>query len=89
MSTPLLVGGGTPFTSASPLPGQAIALGLVPVGGTPIAFFPPTAGQSVQAFSVIFQEAPVGKRKKRSEQYNAIKDHNDRNSITLLSTFIT
>ena len=50
---------------------QAAAAGLVPQGFTGVTFFPATAAQSLQTVSVIFAEsllAPVGKRKKRSEQ---------------------
>ena len=63
----VLVGGGTAFSSTAPAGSiQAAAAGLVPAGLTPVAFFPPTANQQLQAISVIFLEAPVKKRKKRS-----------------------
>ena len=63
-----LVGGGSLFSASSTTTGsaQGIALGLVPVGLTPVAFFPPTATQTLQAISVIFREAPVQNRIKRS-----------------------
>ena len=65
-----LVGGGTLFTSSAGTPGslQAAAAALVPsgLGLTPIAYFPPTASQSLPALSVIFREASSsGRRKKR------------------------
>ena len=58
-----LVGAGIPLTSTNPVAGslQAIALGLVPAGLTPVAFFPPTPNQTMQAFTVVFQE-PVGRQ---------------------------
>ena len=65
----ILVGGGSLFTSTLNVAAtsvQAIAAGLVPAGLTPIAFFPPVATQQLPAISVIFLEATVGKRKKRS-----------------------
>ena len=63
----ILVGGGTAF-STSPAAGgfQTFAAGLVPAGLTPVAFFPPTPNQQLQALSVIFLELPVKKRKRRS-----------------------
>ena len=61
-----LVGGGTAFSSSAPTGLQAVAAGLVPAGLTPVAFFPPTNTQTLQALSVIFLEAPVKKRKRRS-----------------------
>ena len=62
-----LVGGGAAFGSTIPTSGtiQAIAAGLVPTGLTPVAFFPPSPTQQLQALSVIFLEAPLKKRKKR------------------------
>jgi len=53
------VAGGIPFASVTPAAGslEAFALGLVPAGLTPVAFFPPTENQTMPAFSVIFQEA--------------------------------
>ena len=62
-----LVGGGAAFGSTTPTSGaiQAIAAGLVPTGLTPVAFFPPSPTQQLQALSVIFLEAPLKKRKKR------------------------
>ena len=67
LSITFLVGGGTAFSS-SPAAGsiQAVAAGLVPAGLTPVAFFPPTNTQTLQALSVIFLEAPLKKRKRRS-----------------------
>ena len=61
------VGGGTVF-STSPAAGsvQTFAAALVPAGLTPVAFFPPTPNQQLQALSVIFLESPVKKRKRRS-----------------------
>ena len=63
-----LVGGGSPISPGTPVPGtpQAIAVGLVPQGLSPVAFFPATAAQTMPAISVIFSESLlVGKRKKR------------------------
>ena len=64
------MGGGSIFSTASQSPGslQAIAAALVPsgLGLTPVAFFPPTAAQSLPAVSVIFLEAPLAGRKKRN-----------------------
>ena len=66
----ILVGGGSVFSSVTPVAGssQAIALGLVPSGLTPVAFFPPTPAQILPALSVIFQETVAVKRKKRNVQ---------------------
>ena len=65
----ILVAGGIPFASTTPAAGslQALALGLVPAGLTPVAFFPPTQNQTMPAFSVIFQEAE--ERQPRSMKY--------------------
>ena len=65
----ILVAGGIPFASTTPAAGslQALALGLVPAGLTPVAFFPPTQNQTMPAFSVIFQEAD--ERQPRSMKY--------------------
>ena len=64
------MGGGSIFSTASQSPGslQAIAAALVPsgLGLTPVAFFPPTAAQTLPAVSVIFLEAPLAGRKKRN-----------------------
>ena len=38
---------------------------MVPAGLTPVAYFPPTATQTLPAISVIFAEAPLTGRKKR------------------------
>ena len=74
------MGGGTAF-SQTPAVGslQTVAAGLVPAGLTPVAFFPPAPNQQLQALSVIFLEAPVKKRKKRSG--------NDQRGELLLFTF--
>ena len=58
------VGGGIPFSPTAG-GGQVLAAGLVPAGLTPVAFFPPEPTQQLQAFSVIFLEAPLKKRKRR------------------------
>ena len=61
------VGGGIQFPTTPSAGPETIAAGLVPSGGVPVAFFPASPTQSVQAFSVIFSESIVaGKRKKRS-----------------------
>ena len=61
------VGGGIQFPTTPSAGPETIAAGLVPAGGAPVAFFPASSTQSVQAFSVIFSESiVVGKRKKRS-----------------------
>ena len=62
-----LVGGGLAFSPATQTAGgaQALAAALVPAGLTPVAYFPPLATQQLQAVSVIFLEAPIGKRRKR------------------------
>ena len=63
-----LVGGGLSFSQATQTAGsttQALAAALVPAGLTPVAYFPSTATQQLQAVSVIFLEAPLRKRKKR------------------------
>ena len=62
-----LVGGGLAFSPATQTAGgaQALAAALVPAGLTPVAYFPSLATQQLQAVSVIFLEAPIGKRKKR------------------------
>ena len=66
--TLLLVGGGLAFSPATQTAGsvQALAATLVPAGLTPVAYFPPLATQQLQAVSVIFLEAPLGKRRKRN-----------------------
>ena len=66
----MLVGGGSIFTFGPLEAGniEALALGLVPIGLTPVAFFPPTPEQSMPSLSVIFQEPDV--RQKRSLNYN-------------------
>ena len=64
----LAVGGGMLFSSAG-VQNQALALGLIPAGTAPVAVFPPTADQSVQAFSVIFSESLTANRRgKRSDR---------------------
>ena len=70
-----LVGGGAAFGSTTPTSGaiQAIAAGLVPTGLTPVAFFPPSPTQQLQALSVIFLEAPLKKRKKRFAEKGSFK----------------
>ena len=70
-----LVGGGAAFGSTTPTSGaiQAIAAGLVPTGLTPVAFFPPSPTQQLQALSVIFLEAPLKKRKKRFAKKGSFK----------------
>ena len=69
-----LVGGGLAFSSATQTAGsvQALAAALVPAGLTPVAYFPAAATQQLQAVSVIFLEASIGKRKKRhlKHRYN-------------------
>ena len=61
------VGGGIQFPTTPSVGPETIAAGLVPSGGIPVAFFPPSPTQSVQAFSVIFSESIVaGRRRKRS-----------------------
>ena len=62
--------GGIPFASITPAAGsfEALALGLVPAGLTPVAFFPPTENQTMPAFSVIFQEAD--ERQARGMNFN-------------------
>ena len=56
------------FSSAG-VQNQALALGLIPAGTAPVAVFPPTADQSVQAFSVIFSESLTANRRgKRSDR---------------------
>ena len=62
--------GGIPFASVPPAAGslEALALGLVPAGLTPVAFFPPTENQTMPAFSVIFQEAD--ERQARGMNFN-------------------
>ena len=63
----LVVGGGMLFSSAG-AQNQALALGLIPAGTSPVAVFPPTPAQSVEAFSVIFSESlTVNRRGKRSD----------------------
>ena len=63
-----IVGGGMIFSSAG-VQNQALALGLIPAGTAPVAVFPPTPDQSVQAFSVIFSESlTVNRRGKRSDR---------------------
>ena len=48
---------------------QALALGLIPAGTSPVAVFPPTPAQSVEAFSVIFSESLTANRRgKRSDR---------------------
>ena len=70
-----LVGGGAAFGSTIPTSGaiQTIAAGLVPTGLTPVAFFPPSPTQQLQALSVIFLEAPLKKRKKRFAKKGSFK----------------
>ena len=70
-----LVGGGAAFGSTIPTSGaiQVIAAGLVPTGLTPVAFFPPSPTQQLQALSVIFLEAPLKKRKKRFAKKGSFK----------------
>ena len=70
-----LVGGGAAFGSTIPTSGaiQTIAVGLVPTGLTPVAFFPPSPTQQLQALSVIFLEAPLKKRKKRFAEKGSFK----------------
>ena len=64
----LAVGGGMIFSSAG-VQNQALALGLIPAGTAPVAVFPPTPDQSVQAFSVIFSESlTANRRSKRSDR---------------------
>ena len=63
-----IVGGGMIFSSAG-VQNQALALGLIPAGTAPVAVFPPTPDQSVQAFSVIFSESlTINRRGKRSDR---------------------
>ena len=65
--TKFTVGGGIQFPTTPSVGPETIAAGLVPAGGVPVAFFPPSPTQSVQAFSVIFSESIVaGRRRKRS-----------------------
>ena len=65
--TKFTVGGGIQFPTTPSVGPETIAAGLVPSGGVPVAFFPPSPTQSVQAFSVIFSEGIVaGRRRKRS-----------------------
>ena len=65
--TKFTVGGGIQFPTTPSVGPETIAAGLVPSGGIPVAFFPPSPTQSVQAFSVIFSESIVaGRRRKRS-----------------------
>ena len=65
---PFLVGGGMLFSSAG-AQNQALALGLIPAGTSPVAVFPPTPAQSVEAFSVIFSESLTANRRgKRSDR---------------------
>ena len=66
------MGGGSLFSTASQSPAQAIAAALVPsgLGLTPVAFFPPTAAQTLPAVSVIFLEAPLVGRKKRNTEHS-------------------
>ena len=65
--TKFTVGGGIQFPTTPSVGPETIAAGLVPSGGVPVAFFPPSPTQSVQAFSVIFSESIVaGRRRKRS-----------------------
>ena len=67
MYAQITVGGGVQFPTTPSAGPETIAAGLVPSGAVPVAFFPPSPAQSVQAFSVIFSESVVvGKRKKRS-----------------------
>jgi len=64
----LAVGGGMLFSSAG-VQNQALALGLIPAGTAPVAVFPPTPDQSVEAFSVIFSESLTANRRgKRSDR---------------------
>ena len=61
------VGGGIQFPTTPSAGPETVAAALVPSGGVPVAFFPASPTQSVQAFSVIFSESIVaGKRRKRS-----------------------
>ena len=62
------VGGGSVFSATAPVAGsvQAIAIGMVPTGLTPVAFFPPVPSQIMPAISVIFLEPIPKKRKKRT-----------------------
>ena len=62
------VGGGSVFSATAPAAGsvQAIAIGMVPAGLTPVAFFPPVPSQIMPAISVIFLEPVPKKRKKRT-----------------------
>ena len=71
-----LVGGGSAFASTTQSVSgvQAIAAGLVPAGLTPVAFFPPSPTQQLQALSVIFLETPIKKRKKRHSEARYVDD---------------
>ena len=66
------VGGGislAPGASGVGGAAEALALGLVPAGLTPVAVFPPAPAQQLQALSVIFLEASPVKKKRRKKRY--------------------
>ena len=66
------VGGGISLTPGATGAGgavEALAIGLVPAGLTPVAVFPPAPAQQLQALSVIFLEAAPVKKKRRKKRY--------------------
>ena len=71
-----LVGGGSLFSAGGAQVGgvESLALGLVPAGLTPVAFFPSNPNQQMKAVSVIFREPSSQRRMMRT--LNPQKRHN-------------
>ena len=68
----IIVGGGISLTPGATGAGgavEALAIGLVPAGLTPVAVFPPAPAQQLQALSVIFLETAPVKKKRRKKRY--------------------
>ena len=63
-----IVGGGSLFSAGGAQLGgvESLALGLVPAGLTPVAFFPSNPNQQMKAVSVIFREPSSQRRMMRA-----------------------